>query len=246
MHTAFFFVAPEDVQSDTLILRDAECKHLIQVLRKNIGDVASATDGAGNVYDFCITQIQRHFVVGQIQKRRRRVGEPLFRLTLAQALIKASHFEWLIEKGTEIGVAQFQPITTEHTNFVITPHKIQRWQTIARESLKQCGRSILPTISESRLFTELIDQSAAYPLRFLADNRPQALTFRLALERLNPQLKPQSGLILIGPEGGFTAPEVEFAAQHGFQRIVLGSRRLRSETAGLVAATILLEKMNEF
>ena len=248
-HQEFFWVEPEDVFSNHLILRGTEQKHLIQVLRKKIGDWASATDGQGHVYDFFITEIEKNQVKGQIQKKRRRVGEPFFRVTLAQALLKGDHFEWVLEKGTEIGVTQFIPFSSEYSVAAdVTPTRLNRYRRIVREALKQCGRSVVPAVNEPVPFSELLTMAPNYQLKLLAHPDKGALAMRFLLDSRIKNRPPSSfrnGLVLIGPEGGFSLEEIQQARAQGFDLVTLGKRRLRAETAALVCTTILMEKMGE-
>lgn len=248
-HQEFYFVEPADVKPDSLIIRGTEYKHLVQVLRKKVGDSAIATDGQGNAYDFFITKIDKDKLYGQIQKKRRRVGEPLFKLTLAQAILKGNHFDWIVEKGTEIGVTQIIPVVTERTIALAGNQKMKRFRRIAQESMKQCCRSIIPAIKAPMHLSEVLDYSSKFTLKLIAHADRKAVSLRFIVNDnslLTPTSTSRNGILLIGPEGGFTAAEVRAAEDKGFHKISLGKRRLRAESAGVVATTLLLDKMGEF
>lgn len=248
-HGEFFIISPEDVYHDMLYIKGPELKHLSQVLRKKIGDAAAATDGQGNVYDFIITQISKDRAEAEIQKRRRLVGEPFFHLNLAQAVLKGNHFEMIVEKGTEIGVSTFTPMTTENTIPEVTGQKLTRYQRIACEAMKQCCRSIIPLLQSPQSFEEILENSQRQYVKLIAHPGREAMPVKLVMEQYRQKinsLKLKSGILLVGPEGGFSDTEYKTAVKAGFQPISLSKRRLRAETAGLVGATLVLEHMGEF
>jgi 16S rRNA (uracil1498-N3)-methyltransferase len=236
-----FYVNPRDVMGDSLTLRDGEFRHLIQVLRRGIGDVVRATDGRGNLFEFEISKVSKDFVRGRILKKLQRNGEPNFLLTLAQAIPKGSRFDWVVEKGTEIGVAKFIPLITERGIAGEGSAKISRWQKIALAAMKQSCRSVLPEVTEAMGLREVLECSNEYSLKLIAhhEERGKGLNDAVDLELSN------KGIILIGPEGGFSDEEVSLAIEWGFYPFSLGPRRLRTETAGIVAGTLLLGMMGE-
>lgn len=247
-HQEFFYVEPENVHSDYIVLKNQEYKHLVQVLRKKIGDSATATDGQGNAYDFFISEITSESVRGTIQKKIRKYGEPFFQLTLAQSILKGNHFDWVIEKGTEIGVSRFIPILTEHTIPDINEQKLIRWRRIALESMKQCGRSIIPEITPAVKFEGLMQEIARYQLKIIAHSQQNALPISLLLKNrpvTNHPVQNRNGIALVGPEGGFSTAEIYLAEKHQIEFVSLGKRRLRAETAGIVLSTLIMEKMGE-
>ncbi|MDZ7261591.1 MAG: 16S rRNA (uracil(1498)-N(3))-methyltransferase [candidate division KSB1 bacterium] len=243
-HQQFFYVNPQEVTKESLVIKGDEFKHLGVVVRKKPGDRAVAVDGQGNVFEFTITRIEKNFAEGRIDKKSRRVGEPLFRLTLGLALLKGQRFDWVIEKGTEIGIARFIPLLTDRGVAEQSPSKINRWRRIALTAMKQSCRSIWPEVTEAQPISQVLNQSSEYALKLMA--HPEAGTPKLSqiLEEENHK-HLRNGIIVIGPEGGFTADEVTTAMECGFSLFSLGPRRLRSETAAMVAATLVLEKLGE-
>lgn len=250
MHDEFFLVNPDDVQNEILTLRDQEYKHCIQVLRKKIGDVASATDGQGNVYEFVIFEIFKDYLNGHIQKKRRKAGEPFFRLSLAQALLKGNHFDLVVEKGTEIGIAEFIPVQTAYSiSTGLSDQKLSRYQRIAAGAVKQCCRSIIPEIQAPINFSDFIPKTESFQIKLIAHPGQNALPIKFVMNNRLQRHEITSfrnGIILIGPEGGFKHDEVRTALNNGFELVSLGKRRLRAETAALVATTILFEQMGEY
>ncbi len=247
-HQEFFYVEPENVHSDYIVLKNQEYKHLVQVLRKKAGDSATATDGQGNAYDFFITEITSESVRGTIQKKLRKPGEPFFQLTLAQAILKGNHFDWVIEKGTEIGISRFIPLLTEHSIPDINEQKLIRWRRIALESMKQCCRSIIPEITPALKFEDLMSETGQYQLKMIAHPHQNALPTSLLLKNrpiTNHPVQNRNGIAIVGPEGGFNLAEIHLAEKHQIDFVSLGKRRLRAETAGIVLSTLILDKMGE-
>ncbi|MBN1352930.1 16S rRNA (uracil(1498)-N(3))-methyltransferase [candidate division KSB1 bacterium] len=248
LHEELFFVKPEDVDSQTLIISGDEFKHLVHVLRKKVGDSATATDGQGNSFLFQIFKIDASFAQGTIVKKRRRQGEPYFQLTLAQALLKGRHFDLVIEKCTEIGITRFVPMLTARSIGDENQKKNQRWQRIALAAMKQCARSVLPEITAVQGFESILEQHSHLPVKLVADNGADARPLAQILSNHQPRHEntySRDGVLLIGPEGGFSPEEIELAQQHGYELLSMGPRRLRAETAGVVGSALVLAAMGE-
>jgi 16S rRNA (uracil1498-N3)-methyltransferase len=243
-HLEFFLVEPDCVFERHLEIRGTEFEHLAFVLRKQVGDSGVAVDGQGNAYDFFIEHISKDRAKGQIQKRRRLVGESIFRLTLAQSVLKGNHLDLVVEKATEVGIAAFIPMLTTHTIPQPSDQKVSRLQRIAREAMKQSCRSVFPEIHPVQSFEEIVQQSSRFQLKLMAHQAKESLPLRLLPNDLRVS-HFRSGILLVGPEGGFSTQEVMAAQQYGFQLLSLGKRRLRAETAGIVGAALLIEKLED-
>ena len=248
LHQDFFYVSPECVKKNSLRFTGEEYKHLVHVLRKKVGQSAYATDGLGNSYLFQLSDITETYAEATIVNRRRRAGESLFQLTLALSILKGKRFELVIEKGTEIGITRFIPLITERTIVEKNTRKLNRWQHIALAAMKQSCRSILPEITAPLPFEKLFSASLHYELKLVAHNSKdvRSMTQIFSKHYASPSNSYfKSGIILIGPEGGFTNNEIELAQQYHFFPLLLGPRRLRSETASIVASTLLMEKVGD-
>ena len=242
-HPELFIASAVDTERGIVIFEGDEHKHLSRVLRKKPGETALAIDGRGTVYEFIIKEVTKNQLLGKIVETRAGLNEPAFKLTLGQAMLKGGHTEIVLEKCTEIGVSDFWLMSTEHTIVNPSPSKIQRWQRITGEAMKQCLRSVCPAVSESLDFTVVLEKSSRFDLKLIAHNGDNAKSLASILSQKSAP--PETGIILIGPEGGFSDKEVELAQAHGFEILSLGPRRLRAETSGLVAASILLNHMND-
>lgn len=233
------YVPPENVHGDGLTLPDDESQHITKVLRKEKGDAFLAADGAGTTYECEIISLLRDRVAARILSKVLGRGEPKFSLTLAVALPKKDKFEWIIEKGTELGVSRFIPLLTARTIVAEKSLKIHRCQKIAISAMKQSGRSRLPVLEPPLALSALLAAPSSGDLRLIAHEKENT-------RKLDDLLVPaRSAILCIGPEGGFTEDEIIAARQRGYGSFGMGCRRLRTETATITAAALVMHKMGE-
>ncbi|MDZ7723140.1 MAG: RsmE family RNA methyltransferase [candidate division KSB1 bacterium] len=233
MHFEQFYVDPGNISENTFILVDEEARHAARVMRKHIGDPLSAADGRGRVVSGPILNITQDQVIAKREETHLNPGEPALFLTLAQGVPKGSHFDWVVEKGTEIGVSCFQPLLTERC--IADPSsRLQRWRKKAFASMKQSGRSrcpnILPPCSLETFFDHNQDD-----INYIAHET--------SASEISPAMEPDAPkrcALLIGPEGGFTLQEYSLALEKHAIPLSLGPRRLRSETAAMVGIIQIL------
>ncbi|MCC7260897.1 MAG: 16S rRNA (uracil(1498)-N(3))-methyltransferase [Candidatus Latescibacteria bacterium] len=236
---SWFLVVPADVSGAELVLRGEEAHHLSRVRRHREGEIVEVVDGAGQWYEVRIEALERELVRCRVLATEKDRGESRVRLTLAAALVKGQRFDFLVEKATELGVARLVPLLCERG--VVrsgSEHKPVRWEKLARAGLKQCGRSRLPTIAAPASLAEVVRAGAAAGGRVLlaAPGGGDSLRGSMGAE-------PAAELVLaVGPEGGFTAAEVELARGDGARVFTWGNRVLRSETAGMVLAALVLHE----
>jgi 16S rRNA (uracil1498-N3)-methyltransferase len=241
MRTDFqqFYVQPANVQNESFILDGDEFRHAAKVLRKQQGDKISAVDGQGVLYHGKIRELEKDRLVADIFDTAPGVGEPATKVIIALAALKGGHFDLVIEKGVEIGVSAFQAMITDRV-IAKRDTKTDRWRKKALTAMKQCGRSRCPDIFPPTDFKSVF-------INHKADR------VFIAHEDVNPESgshfdfdsKTSSVLVLIGPEGGFTDAEFEYAQQNGAIPLSLGPRRLRAETAAIIAATKVLAAAGE-
>lgn len=235
MAPPLFYISSYDPASPELTLDEDNSRHIIQVLRMRPGEVLQLTDGKGALLTALILDDHK-------KKCRVRVSlaevrpPPAKSVTVAISPLKnASRFEWFLEKATEIGVGAIIPLLCERTERQHT--RPDRWQSILVSALLQSQQVWLPTLSDPLPFSRLISTATAgnrLIAHCLEAPRPTASLGALNRERASP-----TSLILIGPEGDFSQKEVESALAAGFIPVTLGENRLRTETAGVVAATLL-------
>ena len=238
-HFQQFYVNPENVYKNHFILNGEEFNHAVKVLRKNPGDSLSAVDGRGFLYEGKIQSIENKSLKVVIINKEENVGEPELFLTLAQAVPKGAGFDYVVEKGTEIGLSAIQPIITARS--IVNPgNRIPRWKNKALTAMKQCGRSRCPDIYEPLDFETAL-KNFQRELLIIAhesyDNDPEDIILKI---------RHASGVtFFIGPEGGFTEQEFKLALDMGALPMNLGPRRLRSDTAGLVGSVKILSAAGE-
>ncbi len=245
-HREIFYTPPENIMQDRLRITGDELAHLSRVVRKKVRDVIEVVDGRGNCYTAVLTGITPRFAEAEVQKRSRFIGEPNFQLTLAQAVPKGNRFDWVIEKGTELGVAIFIPLLCQYSIIEPSARRHDRWKKIAIAAMKQSVRSVLPEIKSPQTLQEVVRSTGMMQLGFIAESGEGAKGLSELVQDLRARSMPlTSAILLIGPEGGFSNEELQFAQEAGYHRFSLGRRRLRSETAGLAATAILMELIGE-
>lgn len=232
-----FFVPVEVLSAKDDILIEGDVLHHMQhVLRLCEGQEVELLDGCGTLCRVVLAEASRKTWLAKV-KGRVQVSETTLPITLIQSLPKGDKFDLILQKGTELGVAVFQPVMTART--VARPDKkrldqrMNRWRRIVQEAARQSRRNLLPEI---RPLCTLSDAVGADPdfLRLAlweAGARP--------LSDVVPDEAPPGVSLLVGPEGGLESDEVACAAAAGFRPVHLGPRILRTETAGLAAAPVL-------
>ncbi len=233
MSKEFFYADPSKVGEKFLTLEDDEAKHITRVLRKTEGELLWVVDGVDRAYEVVIRSVHPNSVECEILSAHERLNETAIEVTLAVAVLKnPSRMEWLIEKGTELGIRRFIPVSTSRT--VANSSKENRWKKIALSAMKQSGRSYLPQIYPLTDMDSVMRHASVFDLKIIPYEQTDEALF--IAEALRHRQKPTSALIVIGPEGGFTESEIQSADHSGFIQVSLGKRRLRTETAALVAA----------
>jgi len=238
MDTPWFYL-PNTVVDTLVTLDDASAKHAVQVLRLKEGDAICLTNGAGLLYNAIISTAGKKQCVVQI-KETTTLPKLLHRkVAMAISPLKnASRFEWFLEKATELGVAEIFPIICHRT--VREHFRQERLQSICVSAMLQSQQAWLPILHVPRPYEQLIalqslDNKGHYHHRWIAHCAD------LEKHHLVQALKPgmEDSLLLIGPEGDFTESEIVAAEASGFVAVSLGETRLRTETAGVAAATLL-------
>jgi len=225
-----FFIEQHLAVDSELDLSEGISRQLSQVLRARVGEHIVLLDDSGSEYESELLQLSgRHARVRVLSANAVERRAPV-RLTLCQALVRPSKLEWVLQKGTELGVDGFIPLVTERS--LRKNEKQKRWRTIIREAAEQSGRTRLPQLHAPVALKDLLFPETALVL--IAD--PES---PLTLKQSLPEVRPSEVYLLIGPEGGFTSAEVFAAEQRSARRVSLGPLTLRTETAGLAAASAL-------
>lgn len=232
-----FFVST--INNEHITFSDEQAHQMRQVLRMGVGDrVVVLVDGAGFEVEAELVQVDKKGVTAVTIQKRPIITEPTIQLTLYQSLLKRDNFEWILQKGTEIGVSRFVPLISERT-VAHPPKKLDRWQRIVTEAAEQSGRGCIPEIATAIKLTDVLanwqsDQPGLMPW-VAADS----VTVKSVLADKATELVEVS--VFIGPEGGWTDDEVVNGRSAGLIPVTLGKRILRAETAAIVAAALVMQ-----
>lgn len=222
------------------------------VLHLGMGEQLILLDNSGDEVLATVTKSSRAHVEVQLLERRAGQSKSTVRIILCQGLLKSARFEWILEKGTELGVSVFAPILCRRSMAGLEdagPSKIQRWQRIVQEAAEQCGRAHLPELLSIRPLMHALNDIPSDALALMPWEEEHDLSLRQALtSHVSNQTEvhsiqaPIPVFLFIGPEGGLMAEEVTLAQRRGVQAVTLGPRILRAETAALATiANVMYE-----
>ena len=235
-----FYVPPEAVKGNEIFITGMEAHHILDVMRLKKTDKVVTFDGTGREYTGFIKDVKRKSLTVEITETRGGVsnkGNP--EITIIQAITKKEKMDYIVEKATELGVNSIMPVVAARTipewDEPKKKKQADRWQAIAKEASKQCGRPDVPVIQTIRPFKEAVRDLSGYGLMLIAALDDDSIELK---EALRP-FKGGKVAIAIGPEGDFTSEEVECAKGAGFKLVSLGSRVLKSDTAGLAVLAIM-------
>jgi len=239
-----FFVPPSWLEGERLSLTGPLAHQLGRVLRMRPGDHIVLLDNSGWAVEVEVDQLTPHGVQVHPVNRWQPQTEPRTHLCLYQALTSEKKLDWVLQKGTELGVARFTPVITRRSLLQsdVSEKKLERWQRILTEAAEQSGRARVPELTPPVPLEQAL-ADATGNLSLIATVEPSARPLRAVLEEQS--VVPQQVDLFIGPEGGFESGEVELARQQGAQPVSLGPRILRTETAGIVALAAILYALGE-
>lgn len=244
-----FFVSPESLQDDKAIIRGDLVHQIRNVLRLREGDRITLLDDSGWEHETELQTISHDQAIGHILRKTLTKGEPSTKITLYQGILKGKQFDWVLQKGTELGIVAFVPIICSRCIISgigeIGATKMVRWQRIILEAAEQSRRGNLPKLRSPLLFSQACEQARRGGMSLIPWEEERAVSLRYLLRESEGRDRPFSINIFIGPEGGFTPQEMEEARNYGLIPVTLGPRVLRAETAGLVSATTVLYEMGD-
>ncbi len=228
-----FFTGP--ISGDRAVISGEDAAHITKSLRLRPGEAITLCDGSG--YDYsCVILSTGEEVEAEVRERTPSSSEPRGKITLFQALPKGDKMEWIIQKSIELGVFRIVPVLTSRC--VSRPDgksmakKVQRYNKIAVEAAKQCGRGILPEVSGLMTLNEAAEAASGKGIVFYEKGGA-----RLP-ELAGPADRELS--VFVGSEGGFAPEEIALLKEHGVAPATLGSRILRCETAPICGLSILM------
>jgi 16S rRNA (uracil1498-N3)-methyltransferase len=246
-----FYVPRPASAAPQFALPETESHHAATVLRLAVGDRATVLDGAGGELEVEFTSVSKRHAEVRVRNRFEE-AIPASAVTLFQAVPKGKAMDWIMAKATELGAARVVPVLTERTVVQFDAReaaaKREKWQHTAIEAIKQCGSRWLPDIAEPTPLKHVMATNGNAPLPELllvASLRESAQTIRAALGgwRTRNARRPASIGLFIGPEGDFTADELDTLERAGALPVTLGPRVLRAETAAVASLAVVLHEL---
>jgi len=235
-----FFVPREISRGDVFELPEREARHATQVIRLAAGDGLTVLDGAGGVMDCIVEAATKKALRVAVKARQHRAPLPCS-LTLVQAITKGPAFENIVQKATELGAARIIPLLSERVVANVAEKdaaaKVEKWNQISVESIKQCGSPWLPAIDVPVSFAKFIQHVPQVDLMVAASLENGSRSLREVLSGKHAQ--PRNALVWIGPEGDFTPNEYSAITKAGAEPVTLGPLVLRADTAAVAMLSIL-------
>lgn len=240
-----FFVEPTALRATEdgerhVTIGGEDAYHLARVLRAQPGEEIVVSDGRGCLYEVELTAVAPEAVHGQVRNIRADEAEPPVKITLFQSILKGEKMDWVLQKGTEVGITSFVPFLSARTVARPAPNqfekKQERWQKIVTAAAKQSGRGLIPTVQPITPWAQVAPLLAGQ-FALVAWEGETTCSLRQALTQREQLTAAQ---LIIGPEGGFDPAEVAALTDQGALSVSLGPRILRAETAGPIAAALLL------
>ena len=234
-----FYVPNPHIEKEMLKIEGNEVRHIRRVLRLKVGDNLSVFDGSGREYEGTIVEEDPSAVMVMVQNILSSKTESHLEITLAQSMVKGEKMDYLIQKATELGVKEIIPFFSYRSVPLLDKSKrlkrYHRWERIAVEASKQCGRGVVPKIEPLKDYSEMLQTAPLDSFRLILWERGgESLK-----EVLKESKEKKKVFFIVGPEGGMSDEEVEHAKRAGFIPVTLGRRILRSETASLCLLSIL-------
>jgi 16S rRNA (uracil1498-N3)-methyltransferase len=240
-----FYIPPADWNTDNLALGAGEARHCAEVLRLKEGDRVTVFDGRGAEATAEIVSAAKDRVSLKCLHTSRTPSLQCA-ITLAQAVPKGKNMDLIIQKATELGAAEIVPLLSERTVVQLDDadavKKQEKWQETAIEACKQCGRNQVPEVQKPVTPRKYFAAPGRFDLTLIASLQPDARHLKEILaeyKEAGNDAKPQSVLILVGPEGDFTPAEIALAKSSGCRPITLGPIILRTETAAIYCLSVL-------
>lgn len=257
-----FFVHPEWLQENRLVIQGDLVHQIRNVLRMRPGDRIIALDNSGWEYQVGLDSIEKDAVTGQILQKTLAPGEPRTKIRLYQGVLRGRNLEWVLQKGTELGIVEFVPLISDRCLMSslddISAAKITRWQRIILEAAEQSRRGRLPRLQPPLMFSQACEQTRQEGLALMPWEGEHQVSLQDVLGKedqrqeagdearsRHPKRRPFALSLIVGPEGGFTDDEAALARRYGIRTLTLGPRVLRAETAGLVAAAAILYEFGD-
>lgn len=226
-----FYIPPEKISGKEIVIDGEEFHHIKHVLRKKIDTTVFFTDGEGNKYTTRITNLTKSRIVAHITNRTFVERAQNVRYALAFVPVKGTRNDFILEKGTELGIASFLPFVSHYSVIPkLSRSRMQRFGKITASAMLQSKQYYLPEIHTLESVDALTELFTQFDRIFVADERGE--------ERV--EKRGDSVLFIVGPEGGFDEREVALFRKKGARLLSLSTHRLRSDTAAIVGMTKIM------
>jgi len=233
-----FFVPTEQIKEKKIEITGSDVNHIKNVLRLKVSDSIEVFDSRSNVFEAKIIKEEKDRVLLKILKEKKEDTEPRIFVTLAQSLPKSKKLDLIIQKATELGVSRIVPFISERSIPKNQENKLERWRKIAKEASQQSGRTKLCEVSPIMHFEGVLSLKKDHDLNIIPWEGEKKITLKSTLTTH----QPNHLLVIIGPEGGFSRPEIRKARKAGFIPVNISKRILRVETAAIATlANIFFE-----
>jgi 16S rRNA (uracil1498-N3)-methyltransferase len=241
-----FFIKQEDIYNDGITIEGEDVQHISKVLRLKEGDKIVLCDQTGTDYNVAIESISKNTVKTTIIDKVPSKGEPTIEVVLYQGIPKSTKMDLIIQKCTEMGITRVVPVFTTRTIVKLESEKdeakkVQRWTKIAEEAAKQSARGIVPHIEMPMNLEQALMDSRKLDIVLIPYELEKDMSVKAALQGKTAK----SVGFFIGPEGGFNAPEIVRAKQNNVIPVTLGSRIMRTETAGFAMLTCIMYEYDQ-
>lgn len=241
-----FFIKQESIFKDEIVISGEDVQHISKVLRLQNGDNIVLCDGEGTDYLTTIESVDKHKVKTIVINKEASKGEPDIDVVLYQGIPKATKMDTIIQKCTEMGIKRIVPISTVRTIVRLESEKdekkkVERWTKIAEEAAKQSGRGMIPIIDMPMTLQQALMDASKLDTVIA----PYELEDSLSIKEALGEGRGKSIGFFVGPEGGFDSDEIEKVRNIGALPVTLGSRILRTETAGIVVLAIIMYEYDQ-
>lgn len=241
-----FFVRREQIADGAVHISGSDVNHIGNVLRMKPGEEILISDETGRDYRCVLSEVGKELVKAEILEELAENHELPSRIVLFQGLPKADKLELIIQKATELGAAEIVPVAMKYSVVKLDAKKAaakkERWQAVAESAAKQSKRSVVPAVGSVLSWPEALRQAAQLDWLLVPYESAEGME---KTRRIIETVRPGQNIgIMVGPEGGFAAEEIEAAAEAGGQIITLGKRILRTETAGMALLAALMLRLD--
>ncbi len=238
-----FYIVQSQIHENTITIQGEDVNHIKNVQRHKIGDILEICDNNENRYEAKISEFLSDNIVLDIKEKKNISNEPKIQISLFQGLPKSDKMDLIVQKAVEIGAKEIIPVIMDRTVVKIdkanTDKKVERWQKIAAEAAKQSYRQVIPIIQNIVNLENIVENLSKYDIVILPYECEKERTLKIVLKNLNKKIN--SVAIVIGPEGGFSEKDIKkLEVLPNVEKVSLGRRILRTETAGIVTMSMII------